>query len=145
MTYTFERSQVVSDDITMGDTTIHVEFDPQKIAIEFNKRRNALAFAEIDARREATQETMDELGHRMCALFEIIFGEENTVKILEYYEHNYVEMLTKIYPYIRDVAMPKIDSTLVELRTEGSIKYQRPEANRWGPFRGGKGKTKKKR
>lgn len=41
-------------------------------------------------------------------VLQIIFGEENTQKILAFYENNYSEMFMQIYPFISEAIIPKI-------------------------------------
>lgn len=44
----------------------------------------------------------------VTTLFQMCFGLENTVKIMEFYENNCIEMLQQLVPYIFGRLMPKI-------------------------------------
>lgn len=48
----------------------------------------------------------------MIAIFELIFGEDGTKRLLEFFEDNYIEMGIQVVPFINAVIVPKINETL---------------------------------
>lgn len=55
-----------------------------------------------------TQELVEFLGDTIIYFFNVVFGEKNTQKILDFYEGNYDEMLLKVYPFILTTYLPTL-------------------------------------
>lgn len=55
-----------------------------------------------------TQELVEFLGDTIIYFFNVVFGEKNTQKILDFYEGNYDEMLLKVYPFIINTYLPTL-------------------------------------
>ena len=55
-----------------------------------------------------THELVEFLGQSVIYLFNVAFGEQNTQKILDFYEGNYDEMLLKVYPFFLSVYLPAL-------------------------------------
>lgn len=55
-----------------------------------------------------TNELVEFLGQTVIYLFNLSFGEQNTQKILDFYEGNYDEMLMKVYPFFLTVYLPAL-------------------------------------
>lgn len=56
------------------------------------------------AQEDAMQATMD----ASIELVRLLFGEDNTNKLLEYYSGDLTAMASELFPYIRDVVTPAI-------------------------------------
>lgn len=59
-------------------------------------------------KKDAPLELMTLLGETIVYIFEILFGEENTAKIVAFFEEEYDEMLTALLPFITKEVLPKI-------------------------------------
>lgn len=64
--------------------------------------------------KEITSELVEFLGDSMIYLFSVAFGETNTQKILDFYEGNYDEMLTKVYPFFIGEYIPALKQSAKE-------------------------------
>ena len=89
--------------------SINVDLNVDEMAGRLAKAQDTLAQAQNTARENPTsEEALEAYGNAIGSLFTVLFGEDNTVKILDFYEGNYSEMLLDIFPFINDVIMPAI-------------------------------------
>lgn len=89
--------------------SIDVDLNVDEMAGRLAKAQDTLAQAQNTARENPTsEEALEAYGNAIGSLFTVLFGEDNTVKILDFYEGNYSEMLLDIFPFINDVIMPAI-------------------------------------
>ena len=112
--FELKRSEKIVEQIKLGDEIIEVNLDAGAIQTRFTKGYNELLRAQ-NALNGATSDTLDavsdkleQYGNAVVGVLQVIFGEENTQKILAFYENNYSEMFTQIYPFITEVIIPKI-------------------------------------
>ena len=112
--FELKRSEKIVEQIKLGDEIIEVNLDAGAIQARFTKGCNELLRAQ-SALNGATSDTLDavsdkleQYGNAVVGVLQVIFGEENTQKILAFYENNYTEMFTQIYPFIGEVIIPKI-------------------------------------
>lgn len=111
--FELKRSEKIVEQIKLGDEIIEVNLDAGAIQTRFTKGYNELLRAQ-NALNGATSDTLDavsdmeQYGNAVVGVLQVIFGEENTQKILAFYENNYSEMFTQIYPFIAEVIIPKI-------------------------------------
>ena len=91
------------------DLTIDVDLNVDEIAGHVNKARGALGEAQIALQKDNTSPAaMEAYGKAVIALMDVLFGEDNTRAMLEFYEGSYTEMLLDLFPFINDEIMPKI-------------------------------------
>lgn len=112
--FELKRSEKIVEQIKLGDEIIEVNLDAGAIQARFTKGYNELLRAQ-NALNGATSNTLtassdklEQYGNAVVGVLQVIFGEENTQKILAFYENNYSEMFTQIYPFIAEVIIPKI-------------------------------------
>lgn len=126
MAYKFDRIQRVTEEIELGNgVIIKVDFNPDDIAKEYNLNLNRIIKAERAIKKlnpdetpdpDIVNEAMGEYGNAVIGLFNLIFGEENTNKIVSFYEDKYIEMMQVIYPFIMNVAQPRIAESINKSR-----------------------------
>lgn len=112
--FELKRSEKIVEQIKLGDEIIEVNLDAGAIQARFTKGYNELLRAQ-NALNGATSDTLDavsdkleQYGNAVVGVLQVIFGEENTQKILAFYENNYSEMFMQIYPFISEAIIPKI-------------------------------------
>ena len=89
------------------------------VQLERIDRTNAAAHAQtctllqteiIDLqRRSKTEQEFESLGRAIVDLFELIFGAENTQKIVSFYEGDYANMLMDLFPYLRNTVFEELN------------------------------------
>lgn len=125
MAYQVTRSKRITETLELTDAngivvnSINVNLDADAVCTAFRKKQIAIIDAERrlkDVQRKGSQADLDAAyeayGDAMLNIFELIFGDEGTKKILKFYENNYVEMGLQIVPFIREVVIPKLDDAL---------------------------------
>lgn len=81
--------------------------------------QDVLAMAKELVQKEPKSEKAQEaFGTAVMALFAVIFGQENTISILEFYDGRYIEMLADVFPFIKDVIMPEVISVSAERKQQ---------------------------
>ena len=103
-----EQLQLCHADGTVA-LTAEVDLNVDVIASRVSKAYETLGMAQNalaeDPRNPAP---MEAYGNAVIAVFNVIFGEEQTAAIVEFYEGNYTEMLLDLFPFINNEIMPKI-------------------------------------
>lgn len=115
MAYQITRKNRIKEELQLchanGDIalSIPVDINVDEMGAKVVKAQDTLGEAQNLVRENPTsEEAMEAYGKAICTLFAVIFGEDNTAKILQFYEGNYAEMLIDIFPFINDVVMPAI-------------------------------------
>ena len=88
---------------------IDVVINVDQLGAKVNKAYELLGIAQNTlSKNSRSPELMNEFGRAVIALFQAIFGDENTEKITSFYEGSESEMLLDLFPFINDVIMPQI-------------------------------------
>lgn len=135
MAYKISKAKKIIEDLELEDgPVLHVEIDVEKIANDFNAAYNKVIVAEQNLQKlkadPGTRSTIPDVsieknyGDAIISLIKLIFGEENAVIILEYFEGHYIDMATEIYPFILDVIVPRIRQYSDEKRNKLANNYK---------------------
>ena len=76
---------------------------------------------------EVLQNAYTILGTATADMIESVFGAEDTRKILEFYEENYVEMSKEVMPFISGVVIPKVEAIAKQNKKELLSKFNRKQ------------------
>jgi hypothetical protein len=125
MAYQVTRSKRITETLELTDEkgnvveSINVNLDADAVCTAFRKKQTEVIDAErrLKEIRKNGGETdlecaYEAYGNAVIAIFELIFGEEGTKKLLEFFEDNYIEMGIQVVPFINAVIVPKINETL---------------------------------
>ena len=144
MPYQVGRSRKIRESLELVDdngnvvTTVYTDIDADKIAKEFNKRVNAIIRAEIAAKSlpksgeitamtteqaEAANAAVQSYGEAVINLFQLIFGDEGTQTILDFYDNAYFEMSMQVFPFILDVVKPRIEDSVRKMKERSNQNY----------------------
>ena len=116
-----------------GDVAEEIEVDLNVDAISgrMNKAYEALGIAQVELEKNSESPiSMDKFGQALIAVFNIVFGEEGTQRILNFYENSYTEMLLDIYPFIFGEVLPKINEASEE-RKRQLVEAAKATKKRW--------------
>ena len=113
--YQIKRNHIV-EDLEIEDNgkvlTLNVDINVDTTLQAYNKAQYKIAQASEDAKKAATEKdtTLAEvaMGNAIFGLFEVVFGKEQTEKIIDFYDNKPLEMLGDIAPFITDVVAPRI-------------------------------------
>ena len=144
MAYQVGRSRKIRESLELVDdngnvvTTVYTDIDADKIAKEFNKRVNAIIRAEIAAKSlpksgeitamtteqaEAANASVQSYGEAVINLYQLIFGDEGTQTILDFYDNAYFEMSMQVFPFILDVVKPRIEDSVRKMQERAKQNY----------------------
>ncbi len=140
MAYQARRSSVLTEDIELinknneVEKVLHIEFNADRMAREFNTARNGIIRAQKEVNEGKAADAYTAFGKAAIEMFKVVFGEENTLAILEFYENNYVEMVSELMPFITDVAAPAVQQAVDAKKQQlaNNYKFSRKERRRLG-------------
>lgn len=140
MAYQVQRSAKIEEELELltedGDVAevIYVRLDAGAIAKQVSEKYADLLKLQsgLSTLRagEDKRKALEELGNGVVLLFETIFGEENTRKILLHYRHDYVDMCRSLMPFITDTIIPKVRREAQKSRKVKIQSYSRRSAFR---------------
>ena len=68
--------------------------------------------AEKAAKEKQTDEMLETYGKAIVEFIRLIFGDENTQKLIKYFDNRYIDMLLQTMPFIYDVVVPSIEKSV---------------------------------
>lgn len=109
MAYKIERKGHIVDSLTVedGDKALTIEVDINVDAILVRYTELTRKIAQLSAGGDVSEKA-ERLGAAVVELFGVLFGDEQTKKIVEFYGGRHLEMLGDFVPYIHDVLAPQI-------------------------------------
>ena len=113
--YQIKRNHLV-EDLQIEDNgktlNLSVDINVDTILQQYNKAQYRIAKASNDAQNAVEDKDMglieEAMGDAILGLFEVVFGHDQTEKIVEFYNNKPLEMLADITPFITDVVAPKV-------------------------------------
>ncbi len=142
MTYQIKRKQKVTEHLELVDENgvvvhvLEVNLDADNMVKKIHRKYAELMktlseTTEIKRKAESgeiLEECVEKLGHAVVALFEAVFGVDDTKKILDFYDSCYFEMCTDVVPFITEVVIPQIQKINEENRKKVRMSYNRKKA-----------------
>ena len=125
MAYQVSRSKHIKDVLELCDEdgnvvqTLDIDIDADVICERQLKevQRNGLQ-SDIDAAFFA-------YGNAVKEIFLLVFGEENTKIIIDFYNGQYIEMSVQLVPYIYNVIAPALEDALKRRKAQVKSAYKR--------------------
>ena len=146
MAYQVKRRRLVESLELVDETgkvtdTLTVDLDTTRMAMEFNRKYNAMIRAEMEISKlrkagkiqdpcaepeqaEQISTAMSAYGNAVIGLFELLFGDEQTEKLLTCYENRYSEMTLEVLPFVIEVVLPAMQRSLREQQERLAAQYQ---------------------
>ena len=148
MSYQIKRSKKITETLELVDAegkiveVISIDLDVDTVARQISKDHIELvkAGAELkeinniikDQENPKLKEVMEKYGEAIIKLFNTVFGEENTVKIVNFYENRYIEMSLEVTPFVVNVILPKVREAAQTARDDVLNKYNRKDRRALG-------------
>ena len=142
MAYQVKRNTRVEEVLELLDEqgkvaeTITVSLDPDSVVEKVSKRYTELLNVQSCAAKAVNLEdkakAYEELGNAVVELFKAVFSEEDTEKILTFYDDNYIEMCRNITPFITSVVIPKVRRMAQNNRKSVMQSYNRKQRRTFG-------------
>ncbi len=121
--YQLKRSEKITETFSLpdGGELLEIVIDIDNIAGEFLARQDALTAAQKKlkesqraGKRPDFSAAYQSYGAALIDLFELLFGRENTCKILEAYENKYIEMFLQVVPFLNERIVPAVQRSVKE-------------------------------
>lgn len=113
--YQITRSNRIKEDLQFCHAdgsealTIHVDLNVDQIANRVYKARDEVRAAQLAVKKNPENaESMEAFGKAVISLFAVIFGEDDTARLVSFYENSMGEMLLDVFPFINSEILPKI-------------------------------------
>lgn len=88
---------------------VDVDINVDDIGGKIAAAQKALVAAQEQISKDSkSDEAKEAFGSAVISLFIVLFGEEDTERILAFYDGRYTEMLVDVFPFINDVVMPRV-------------------------------------
>lgn len=94
------------------ELTVKLDIDVERIAGDFRKAQIAVINAEKAAKEKQTDEMLETYGKAIIEFIRLIFGDENTQKLIKYFDNRYIDLLFQTMPFIYDVVVPSIEKSV---------------------------------
>ena len=116
----------VTDKGTGEELILHVDLSIDRILQQYAKASQVLAQAQANLSKGKTEEHIQRLGEAIIGVFEVVFGTEQTHRLIDFYGEAYTEMLADVAPFINDVVAPKINEAQMRIMEKyQSVKRQK--------------------
>ena len=140
MAYQVQRKSRIKETLELLDETgavvesLDVDLNVDQIAGRVNKAYEVLGAAQTALQKNArSDEALEAYGKAVLAVFDVIFGEDGTKKLISFYDGNFNEMLLDVFPFINDEIMPKIRAASADRREQmlAADKASKKARRRW--------------
>ena len=111
--YTIKKAAHIVDELKIEDgdktMTVDVNIYVDDVMADVVKCQKKIALAQAKIRENKNDaDALAGLGEAVIALFGLLFGEEQTKAIVDFYENRTASMLADFLPYIAQVIIPEI-------------------------------------
>lgn len=103
--------------------TIDVDINVDRLAQQYRATEVKLMECQKQA-SSGSAEGLQAYGTAVLALFDMVFGEENTQQMLAYFDGSYTDMLLQVSPFIQNVVKPAIEAEILEKRQRMAANMQ---------------------
>lgn len=112
--YTIQKSEAFSDDLELKDAAgknlilnIRLNITPQLAGQYRALQVRLLNLQKQAADKPGDPETIEQIGRAVSDVLALLFGTENLEKMAEFYEGDFLTMLSDVFPYIQEVIAPR--------------------------------------
>lgn len=120
--YKIERNKKYTLQLALNDEVLNIKLDGLKQFKKYLEAQERLLDIqhkmEIMSKNAPEDKNLDEmitlLGDTIIYMFTVLFGEENTQKIVDFFEGNYDEMMTAVMPFITKEVIPTLKAVAKE-------------------------------
>lgn len=112
---------------------LNIDLDVDRIMAEYNRARNDVIRAQQKIKADPQNpEILNEYGKAIVSVLDVLFGAENTKKLLEFYENKYSELLEMIFPYISNEIEPRMREIVNDKVAKMKAQFNRKQRRKFG-------------
>lgn len=112
--YTIQKSEAFTDQLELKDAEgKRLVLDVRlKVTPQTARDYRALQVRLLDLQKRAADkpgeaDTVEQIGRAVSDVLSLLFGAENLGKMTEFYDGDFLTLLSDVFPYIRDVIAPR--------------------------------------
>ena len=142
MAYQIKRTRKIAEDLELCnengevEVTLHINLDCDAIAPLFRKKQLALIDAQKNLKNIQKMGVQADLniayeiyGRAVVDMFETTLGVENTKRVVDFFNGNYIEMCTQVVPFISEIIIPSIQKSISDKHKQ--MKNLHKSKKRW--------------
>lgn len=118
--YTVERKKDLIDTLCLKDgekeLKIEVKLNLTKTLTTFEKSFRKLQLVQIEIQKGSTD--FKKMGDAILDVFEIVFGKEDSTKMINFYDGDYTTLLIDVFPFILNVVFPAFEKAKKQRQKE---------------------------
>lgn len=112
---------------------LNIDLDVDRIMAEYNRARNDVIRTQQKIKDDPQNpEILNEYGKAIVSVLDVLFGTENTKKLLEFYENKYSELLEMIFPYIANEIEPRMREIVNDKVAKMKAQFDRKQRRKFG-------------
>lgn len=129
MAYQIKKSSRIIEELELlgedgsVEKTINVDINTDRIAGGYRKAEIDLLNAQRNVKKGESSEALENYGKAVIGLFRLIFGDENTNIMLDFFDGKYTDMLIQVMPFINDVVKPAISASVAAQKSRIANNY----------------------
>ena len=129
MAYQIKKSSRITEELELLgedgsiEKTINVDINTDRIAGGYRKAEIDLLNAQRNVKKGESSEALENYGKAVIGLFRLIFGDENTNIMLDFFDGKYTDMLIQVMPFINDVVKPAISASVAAQKSRIANNY----------------------
>lgn len=118
--YTVEKKNDLIDTLCLKnkgeELKIDVKLNLTKTLTAFEKSFRKLQLVQIEIQKGSTD--FKKMGDAILDVFEIVFGKEDSAKMINFYVGDYTTLLIDVYPFIINVVFPAFEKAKKQRQKE---------------------------
>ena len=125
MAYTIRKKNRIKEELQLcyasGEPALilYIDLDTYKILPKFNKLKEQLGIALVELQKNPEAEDAKEtVGKAILSFFNLIFGENQTKEMMEFYNGNESEALADVYTFLCEAVFPDIEKAQSEIKNK---------------------------
>ena len=112
---------------------LNIDLDVDRVMAEYNRARNDVIRVQQKIKTDPQNpEILNEYGQAIISVLDVLFGTENTKKLLEFYENKYSELLEMIFPYISNEIEPRMREIVNDKVAKMKAQFNRKQRRKFG-------------
>lgn len=118
--YTVEKKNDLIDTLCLKnkgeELKIEVKLNLTKTLTAFEKSFRKLQLVQIEIQKGSKD--FKKMGDAILDVFEIVFGKEDSAKMINFYDGDYTTLLIDVYPFIINVVFPAFEKAKKQRQKE---------------------------
>lgn len=128
MAYELKRTPPITVELTIGDEAVEINISVDDFFKKYQALFNTLNASEAKIQESAPdeiEEYFEKYKEDANALFLFVYGKENTVKVMDFFDGNYFEAMISTFDFLNSEVVPKITKIIDDAKVKKAAKYKK--------------------